>query len=74
MPVEDTDRSEDGVVDRFTGVVGEALVAWDVIEVVGAHARVSVERKRETSQLDRFDTRVDYLIIRRIAPLDNKEL
>lgn len=41
-PMEDTEGGEDGVVDGYTGVVEEALVAGDVIKVVGAHDRVQV--------------------------------
>lgn len=47
VPVEDTDGSEDGVVNKCTRVVGEALIAGNIIEVVGAHLRVKVDRVRE---------------------------
>lgn len=42
VPMGYADGGEDGVGDGCTGVVGETLVAGDVVKVVGAHYNVSV--------------------------------
>lgn len=46
VPEEDADVSEDSVVSGYTGVMGEALVAGEVVEVVCTHIRVVCEVKK----------------------------
>ena len=40
VPEENADGSEGGVVDGYPGVMGEALVAGEVVKIIGMHGRV----------------------------------
>lgn len=43
VPEEDADRSEGGVADGYPRVMGEGLISWEVVKVVGTHVQVVLE-------------------------------